>query len=725
MNKVLNVNLGGYPFTVDEDAYEQLKQYLDALRKHFKQTEGAEEIVSDIEMRLAEIFQDKLEERPILTLAIVNSGIDIMGTPEDFGAEAGFEEFANSGTEEKSSKQKYTHRTGKRLFRNEDDEIIGGVCSGLSAYLGIQDPVWLRLLFVLMALGSFGFIIPLYIIMLIIVPEAKTAADKLAMKGEPINVDNIAKMIQDEMVNLSETISKMSNNGKKKVNASSFDEAKVRETVEQGMGIVGDVIKGIWYFLTHVIRPVLIFIGAVIIVVLALIWIATIIGTIFVYPHAGYLLTEPSWQVPLATASSLVMVGVPLLSAVFLVTRLFFSTPINIKWSIGIWILFGISIGTFVYSMRTVAEDFDQSATIVENIELPNPNVEVMKVDANSLFERRARIGNDFITANNLIIPNVQLELEPSEDDQFHLTKRMYARGGTAAKARVNIDNIVHETNIKENKLTFDNALKIEKGNKWRVQRVKYVLQVPEGKTVDIAENMGNILHPNHSLGFSPWHFQGHSWTLNDSEFECATCENENEDSNKQTSKLELPFEAPFQKLWIEGNTKVYINKANTHAINYKGVEEYTNQIEVNQEGEQVKIIVPSDHTGKPTRIYIDMPSLTGLEVHNTDDVEVKGFEEDKITMHIDIESELRARIKAEYLDLTATDDAAIQLKGGGEFLKVNLTDDAELDADRYLVQVAEVQGTNRNEAKVNVRDTLFKQMPDIKFEGEPVVMER
>jgi len=204
MNKVLNINLGGYPFTIDDDAFEHLENYLETIHQHFKKSEGYDEITSDIEARMAELFQEQLNGRSIVTVRDVESCIAIMGTPEEFGADAmedeDFYEKAQSHahTHSHADSKQTNYKTGRRLFRDSDDMTVGGVCSGIAAYFGVEDPLWVRLLFVL---GFFSGTIGLwvYLILWAIIPEAKNAGDKLAMRGEPINVSNIGKIIEDEI----------------------------------------------------------------------------------------------------------------------------------------------------------------------------------------------------------------------------------------------------------------------------------------------------------------------------------------------------------------------------------------------------------------------------------------------------------------------------------------------------------------------------------------------
>ncbi len=216
MNKVFNINLGGYPFTIDEDAYEHLRSYLDAIHRHFSQTEGYDEITHDIEARLAELFREQLANRPIVTRQDIEDAIAIMGRPEDFGADPMGDDSSAEAAEDDGVKG-FKIKTGKRLFRDTDEEVIGGVAAGLAAYFGIPDPIWVRLLFVLITISG-GFGIPLYLIMWAIMPEAKTAGDRLAMRGERINVSNISRIIQEEFEHISTRVTELGEelSGKKK-----------------------------------------------------------------------------------------------------------------------------------------------------------------------------------------------------------------------------------------------------------------------------------------------------------------------------------------------------------------------------------------------------------------------------------------------------------------------------------------------------------------------------
>lgn len=201
MKQTRTVNIAGINFYLDEDAYQILNNYLEELRKYFKGQEGAAEIISDIENRMAELFQQKLKTpQTVITQEEVNKVISILGKPGDFDQE-------NPEENKKSSKK---HAT-KRLYRNMDDHILGGVCSGLGAYVNL-DPVIIRIIFIIVTLSGISILI--YLIMWIVIPPALTTAEKLEMQGDPVNIENIEKTIRKEMDHLKDKLNDLSEQAK-------------------------------------------------------------------------------------------------------------------------------------------------------------------------------------------------------------------------------------------------------------------------------------------------------------------------------------------------------------------------------------------------------------------------------------------------------------------------------------------------------------------------------
>lgn len=207
MKKVLHINLGSYPFTIDVDAYELLDAYFLTLEKHFRTNENPDEIVYDIESRMAELFIENAGENSILTKKDIEEAIKIMGKPEDFddGDHLDKEEPSEKG-EEKRKENNYHYRTGRKLYRDPENKVVSGVCSGLAAYFGIQDPVWLRIFVFVLGLITAGTVIIAYLILSVIIPKAVTSADRRAMKGEPIDINIVAESVEEEINDLSEQI---------------------------------------------------------------------------------------------------------------------------------------------------------------------------------------------------------------------------------------------------------------------------------------------------------------------------------------------------------------------------------------------------------------------------------------------------------------------------------------------------------------------------------------
>ncbi len=190
MKITVSINLGGYSFNIDEDAYAELKRYLKSLEIHFAGEESSSEILSDIETRMAELFRSKLTAyKQVITIDDVRNVIAILGEPEDI-----------SDSEGPSAKEKFSRPGYHRMYRDPDKRIIGGVCSGMGAYWDIE-PWIIRIIFVALAFGG-GLGIIIYLILYIVLPEAKTTAQKIEMKGDPVNIHNIKESVKKEFDNV-------------------------------------------------------------------------------------------------------------------------------------------------------------------------------------------------------------------------------------------------------------------------------------------------------------------------------------------------------------------------------------------------------------------------------------------------------------------------------------------------------------------------------------------
>ena len=203
MNKTININLAGIFFHIDEDAFAKLTNYLNAIRNSFSDPDGQDEIIKDIEVRISELFSEKIHRASqVITLKELDEVISVMGQPEDYKVD---EEIFNDSApnEKKQTKRPSSH---KQVFRDTDDKFIAGVSSGLGHYFGI-DAIWIRLVWVALVFLGFGAPILIYILLMILIPEATTTSEKLKMKREPVNISNIEKKIKEELKNAGEKIS--------------------------------------------------------------------------------------------------------------------------------------------------------------------------------------------------------------------------------------------------------------------------------------------------------------------------------------------------------------------------------------------------------------------------------------------------------------------------------------------------------------------------------------
>ena len=185
MKITVSINLGGWSFNIDEDAYSELKRYLKNLELHFASEESSSEILSDIESRIAEIFRSRLTTyKLVITTEDVRHAISLLGTPEDM---------SEGGT---SVRDKLSSAGYHRMYRDPDHRIIGGVCAGMGAFWNIEPWIVRIIFFILAMMGGLGVL--LYLILYIVLPEAKTTSQKIEMKGEPVNIHNIKEAVKNE-----------------------------------------------------------------------------------------------------------------------------------------------------------------------------------------------------------------------------------------------------------------------------------------------------------------------------------------------------------------------------------------------------------------------------------------------------------------------------------------------------------------------------------------------
>ena len=185
MKKTLTVSLNGRSYELEEDAFKMLDEYLKQLESYFAEDAGKQEILSDIESRIADHFDESSRVRGVVIgAAEVRRVIEIMGTPSDIA------------DGEKVPKAEKPHRSYRKLYRNMDDKVLGGVCSGMGCYWNVE-PLLFRIIFIISIFwGGLGLLV--YAILWIAVPPALTTTQKLEMRGEEVTAENIGKSFENK-----------------------------------------------------------------------------------------------------------------------------------------------------------------------------------------------------------------------------------------------------------------------------------------------------------------------------------------------------------------------------------------------------------------------------------------------------------------------------------------------------------------------------------------------
>lgn len=488
MNKVFSINLGGIPVTIDDDAYSILESYLQSLHNHFKQGEGYEEIIYDIENRMGELLKQGLEGRAIANTQDVKNAISVMGKPEDFGATPVEPHTKNNFTESTTEKsdpktstgQAFKFKTGKRLMRNPDDKIIGGVCSGLSAYLGFEDPIYIRIAFLLLFfLGGSSFLV--YFILLAIIPKAVTTADKLAMRGESVDVNSIASEVSK---NLGDKFNSV-------IDYSKQQNSKNRDIFSRVLsGIINLFVGGIKFFV--------IFILVIIAIAFFAAWFGISIGYFAALPYASMLVNDDK-VITASTINIFFLVTVPLLGVILFLRRILFKKSSSIGINIALVGIFLINLFSLIFFASATAKDFSSKDFKTEDITLPQINNAVSligepkKSNESDEFNIGIHFDNSSFNDNGFLIESVPFTIKRSTDNAFHLIKKETARGRTTEDANANLQKIVYSTSVIGNSVKLPRAFQINKGNLWRDQRVSLTLYIPDGKFFTLDKQLQNI----------------------------------------------------------------------------------------------------------------------------------------------------------------------------------------------------------------------------------------
>lgn len=464
MNKTVSIHLQGAPFIFEEQAYDRLNSYLQQLKQVLQKEEGSDEILQDVELRMVELLQQHLTTfKQVVELELVEQIIQKLGNPEDFSDET-------VGMDETSSVQDTAIE--KRLFRDGDRAMIGGVCAGVSAYFNI-DVVIVRVIYICCFL-TFGIGFLLYIVLWAIIPLAKTSSDKLRMKGQHVNIENM----KSELGDAADRIKK----GAKEFKANSG----IQSTVGGVLRVIS-VIIGIWALLfgtgIFVFAIIFFFVNPDIIP-------AQMNGRFMSFQDFGGLLFESS------SHESYFFLGIGLISIALVAQCYLFGirliTQFKASYLKVLTAIFGVTlvVGIVLVSMggvqigRSMAiyGEVEKEIAIISGDEL---NIEKKSIEGQTIngFKIKSNGDEGVVTIKNgrVYLRGIELVYSQSTDSLFHLKQVNDAQGRTHESALKKARNIHCNYQVHSNKVTLETMYSFPTKDKFRDQNVKFMIAVPLG----------------------------------------------------------------------------------------------------------------------------------------------------------------------------------------------------------------------------------------------------
>jgi phage shock protein PspC (stress-responsive transcriptional regulator) len=507
MNKTLTINLANSIFNIDENAYQALQRYLEAVKKYLTGTQGNEEILADVEARISELFSEKLTtEKQVIILQDVEQIIQVMGQPEDYSIDEDiFDETPKSNTK--------TSTRVKKLYRDGDQKLMGGVCSGIGHYLSI-DPLWIRLLFIVFLFGG-GFSVITYIILWAIVPEASTTAQKLDMQGEAANLSNIEKKIKEGFDSVADTVKNADYKGV---------ENAVKDGGNSFVKALGDFIGVIFSTIGKIISTVFNLFGKFIGLLLILIGSATLLGLFFGLFTVGILDLSNLSGVqffPLVNASELpiwllsillfLAIGIPFYGLLYIGLTVITK---NLKkmgniTKVGLFSIWFVSVGCLIFYGIKQANSFSVRGNQIEQISLIDgnstgiqvPDTLYLKAKSSEHFEYLNHNYFDGITMSYdtngnevLYSKRVSVNIKNTVDNSVSIKTYKSANGYSYEEAKNRASALLYNMEQIGETIYFDDYFISAPHQKMRNQKIEMSLIIPNGTVVKIDPSMSEMM---------------------------------------------------------------------------------------------------------------------------------------------------------------------------------------------------------------------------------------
>ncbi len=520
MNKTVNINLGGMFFHIDEDAYQKLTRYFDAIKRSLSNSTGQDEIIKDIEMRIAELISEKhTSEKQVINLRELDEIIAVMGQPEDYRIED------EPGNPAQGIPAYDGRKRSKKLYRDTEKGMLGGVATGLGHYFGI-DSVWLKILFLVFVFAGFGAGVVAYIVLWIVTPAAITTSEKLEMTGEPVTISNIERKVREEYENLSD-----------KFRNANFERTgnQVRTGAGRLAGNLGDAFMAVFKVFAKIL-------GALI-VVFSVVSLAGMIIALFTvgstsmgdlpwhnYTNALNYTDFPLWIIALL---GFFAIGIPFFFLFILGLKLLVNNLKSIgnpvKYSLlALWLIsVGLLIGIGVKQAAEIA--FEGKISVRETLEVSAGDTLSIRFRYNDHFAKNVDSQEDFRfeqdeAGKELIYSNeVRLHIQKSENNSAYLQIEKLAQGKSMTEARQRAEKIRYGYEIIDGQLIFDNYLLTDLDNKYRGQEVEIYLYLPAGVFITPDSSVRN--YDDSDNGFFNLHYSGnYIYRVDNDRVTCLDC---------------------------------------------------------------------------------------------------------------------------------------------------------------------------------------------------------
>jgi phage shock protein PspC (stress-responsive transcriptional regulator) len=572
MNKTININLGGIFFHIDEIAYQKLKRYLDAIRKSLSDDpQGRDEIINDIEHRIGELLSDRItNERQVINETDIDDITKIMGKPEDYLVDE--EIFEDEPKRKRPS-------NSKKLFRDGEDKFLGGVCSGLAHYVGI-DVIWMRIIWLVLLFGfGVGFLI--YPLLWILIPQAETTAEKLQMKGEPVNIDNIERKIREEFNEVSSKVKDGVNDISEKVKSTEFKN-KAKSGFQELIDTLGNILLAIFKVIGK-------FIGAILILIATLTLLGLIIGAFswgsikilgfgpdFIsYPPFFFNSIMPTW---LLATFSFIAIGIPFVVLFMLGLKILssniksFSTTTKLSL-LGVWIvsILGLGFAGINFATQTAVNGVFKSTS-----ELPiakNDTLKIKMIGDDNLSNRRElrkRYDTEIVYDNEiqkLYSSKINLDIRPAENTVGYIKIRKNSEGSNRLKANKDSEAIDYKFNLNNSNLLLNGYFLSDVKNQFKNQSIDVTIYLPLNSILYLDKSTRSYLNDVDNVqniydGDMPKHF----YKMMEEGLKCLDCNPSifGDDYNEKNNHFKLNIDDNGVKLKVkdgENKTEVKIDE--------------------------------------------------------------------------------------------------------------------------------------------------------------------